>query len=95
MDGAIMNLLPAVLFNHEILDPEISVFCARDPEFVQAEQRFHEAAQQIQELVGLDQYDTFEKTFTRYLYRTADLYYLYGLGLRQEILQALGHAGLF
>ncbi len=90
-----MNLLPAVLFNHEILDPEISVFCARDPEFVQAEQRFHEAAQQIQELVGFDQYDTFEKIFTRYLYRTADLYYLYGLGLRQEILQALGHAGSF
>ncbi|MEH2937609.1 hypothetical protein [Lawsonibacter sp. JLR.KK007] len=84
-----MNTLPSIFLN-DTIDAEIEAFCASDPEFVQAEQDFKEIARQIAQLVGFDWYDAFEKRFTKYMYRTSDLYYLYGLGLRQDILRAMG-----
>ena len=83
-----MNMLPS-LFLNDTIDAEIEAFCASDPEFAKIEQAFYETANQIAKLVGRDLYDTFEKGFVKYINRTADLYYLYGLGLRQEVLQAL------
>ncbi|MCI8436954.1 MAG: hypothetical protein HFF40_10880 [Lawsonibacter sp.] len=84
-----MNTLPSIFLN-DTIDAELEAFCASDPEFVQAEQDFKEIARQIAQLVGFDRYDAFEKRFTKYMYRTSDLYYLYGLGLRQDILRAMG-----
>lgn len=88
-----MNALPSLLLHNDDLEAQLESFCANDPEFASAKEQFYETANQIAHLVGFDLYDTFEKGFSQYLYRTADLYYLFGLGLRQEILQALGTGG--
>ena len=84
-----MNSLPSLFLNDTIVT-EIEAFCASDPEFMRAEEQFYEIANQIAKLAGFDLYNAFEKGFSKYIMRTADLYYLYGLGLRQEILQNLG-----
>ncbi|NBI10430.1 hypothetical protein D1641_10470 [Colidextribacter sp. OB.20] len=87
-----MNILPSLFLNNAIVT-EIESFCASDPEFMRAQQEFYKITDQIETLASPDLYDAFEKGLWAYLYRTADLYYLYGLGLRQEILQTLGTGG--
>ena len=88
-----MNSLPS-LFLNDTIDDEIEAFCASDPEYHKAKQGFYEIADQIEKLTDPSLYDAFEKSLWDYLYRTADLYYLYGLGLRQEVLQAIGGQSL-
>ena len=87
-----MNTLPS-LFLNDTIDDEIEAFCASDPEFMHTKQEFYKITDQIETLASPDLYDAFEKGLWAYLYRTADLYYLYGLGLRQEVLQAIGAGG--
>ena len=87
-----MNTLPSLFLNNAIVT-EIESFCASDPEFMRAQQEFNKITDQIETLASPDMYDAFEKGLWAYLYRTADLYYLYGLGLRQEILRTLGTGG--
>ena len=87
-----MNALPS-LFLNDTIDAEIESFCASDPEFMRAKQEFYKITDQIETLASPDLYDAFEKGLWAYLYRTADLYYLYGLGFRQEVLQTLSAGG--
>ena len=84
-----MNTLPSIFLN-DTIDAEIEAFCASDPEFVSAKEQFYAAAHEIAELVSRDLYDAFETSFGAYWTRASDLYYLYGLGLRQDILRAMG-----
>lgn len=83
-----MNTLPS-LFLNDTIDAEIEAFCASDLELLSRKQQFYTAAHEIAELVGHDLYDAFETSLGAYWSRASDLYYLYGLGLRQEILQVL------
>ena len=83
-----MNTLPS-LFLNDTIDAEIEAFCAGDPEFVSAKEQFYSIANEIAKLAGRDLYDAFETSLGAYWTRASDLYYLYGLGLRQEILGAL------
>ena len=87
-----MNSLPSLFLNDTIVT-EIETFCASDPEFMRTKQEFYKITDQIETLASPDLYNAFEKGLWAYLYRTADLYYLYGLGLRQEILQTIGMGG--
>ena len=87
-----MNALPSLFLNDTIVT-EIESFCASDPEFMRAKQEFYKITDQIEMLASPDLYDAFEKGLWAYLYRTADLYYLYGLGFRQEVLQTLSAGG--
>lgn len=86
------NNLKTLFLDNLELDNEIAAFLAQDPEFVRAEREFYAAAQEIAQAAGYEPYDRFERRLGRYLSRLSDLYYLFGLGLRQEILQAMGAA---
>ena len=87
-----MNALPSLFLNNAIAT-EIESICASAPEFIRAQQEFYKITEQIETLASPDLYDAFEKSLWTYLYRTANLYYLYGLGLRQDILRTLGTGG--
>jgi len=50
------------------------------------------AAAALRARLGKD-YDDFEETLNRHLAQYAKAYYLFGVGLRQEVLSALGLAG--
>ena len=84
-----MNTLPSLFLNETVIE-NIEEFCASDPELAKTKQGFYKIADQIEELAGPGLYDAFEKSLWAYLSRTADLYYLYGLGLRQEVLRTIG-----
>ncbi len=85
-----MNMLPSLFLENDILDAELEAFCDNDPKYLKAKQQFYETAEEVFRRVGFDLYDAFERSFNAYLYRTADLYYLFGLGFRQELLRAIG-----
>ena len=85
-----MNTLPSLFLENDAIDAEMEAFCRSDPEYLEMKQRFDEASEEIAKLVGFNVYDAFERSFWDYFFHTANLYYLFGLGLRQEILQAMG-----
>ena len=80
------------LDNPEI-DEAIKRFYEQDPEYLRIKEEFYETAHEIAKIVGFDLYDRFEQRFGIYVARSSDIYYLFGLGLRQEVLSALGQAG--
>ncbi len=85
-----MNLILPLFLENEAIDDRIEEFCNSDPKYLEARQQFYEAQDELAERIGPGLYDAFERSFNIYLNRTADLYYLFGLGFRQEILRALG-----
>ena len=82
-------ILKTLFLDSPNLDEKIVSFLAQDPEFVQAEQEFYETAHEIAQLVGFERYDRFERRLGRYTARLSAIHYLFGLGLRQEVLRAL------
>ena len=87
-----MNVLPSLFLTDIVID-EIEAFCASNPEYHEIKPGFYKIAGQIEKPADPGLYDAFEKSLWAYLYRTADLYYLYGLVLRQEVLRSLGAGG--
>ena len=85
-----MNTRLETLFCENLhIEEEINAFLAQDPKLAQAEQEFYETAHEIAGLAGFELYDLFERRLGAYLNRLSDLYYLFELGLRQDILQGM------
>lgn len=86
MDQTILQTL--FLDNLEI-SAELAKFCDTIPEYVQAEQAFKQAARELEACIGYERYDRFESILTRHLACEVRASYLFGLGLRQEILRGM------
>ena len=71
------------------LKEEIEAFCAKDPEYLEVKREFYEVAHEIAKMAGFELYNRFETRLGSYLGCSNDLYYLFGLGLRQDIISAL------
>ena len=76
------------LDNPELVE-RIEAFCSQDPEYLKLRQEFYETAHEIAEIVGFEQYSKFESRFGLYISCVNDLYYRFGLGLRQGVFTAL------
>ena len=88
-----MNSILSTLFlDNPYLPDQVYAFCNQLPEFQEAERAYEEEAEKLRAQLG-PAFDTFEETFTWYLARYVHTYYLFGLGLRQEVLSALQQAG--
>ena len=83
------DTLKMLFLDNPDIDEAIMKFCAQNPEYLKIKQAFYETAQEIAEIAGFDLYDRFERRFHLYLAQSNDIYYLYGLGLRQEVILAL------
>jgi len=79
----------ALFVDNPELQKHIREFCLQDPEYVKRRREFYEAAHEVAEIVGYDLYERFEERFSLYMARSYDIYYLFGLGLRQDIISAL------
>lgn len=84
-----MNSLSALLLNNDALDAELEAFCNNDPEYQKRKQHFYDLLDEIAPHINCD----LENAVNAYLFRTADLYYLFGLGFRQELLRTIGADG--
>ena len=85
-----MNDILYTLFQDNLeLPGKVYEFCKENPEFRQAEQEFEAISEQIAEKLGRELYFDFENAQSWYMARLVNAYYLFGLGLRQEVLTAL------
>ena len=60
------------------------------PGFQEAKQTYHALAEQIQSIVGYDLYNQYFAQLMRYTNYEAQAYYSLGLGLREDVVKALG-----
>lgn len=85
-----MNTILNTLFlDNPYITEQVFAFCNSLPEFRAAEQAFRAAEQELEERLGSDFANRFDEAQSRYLARLVEGYYLFGLGLRQEVLSAL------
>ena len=83
------TILQTLFLKNPYLPEQIYTFCSQLPEFRKAEQDYEASAAELRARLGDKDYDTFEETFSWYLAQYSKAYYLFGLGLRQEVLSAL------
>ena len=89
-----MNDILYTLFQDNTeLPGKICEFCKKDAEFCQAEREFEAISKQVAEKLGRELYFDFESAQSWYMAKLVNAYYLFGLGLRQEVLSALDRAG--
>ena len=88
-----MNMILYKLFqDNPGLAGEVAKFCRTVPGYQTAEADFASQADQISRLVGPECYLPFEAAMNAQLAYEARAYYLFGLGLRRELLSALREA---
>ena len=83
------NILNALFLDNPYLPEQVAAFCKTLPEYRAAERAFRATERELEERLGSDFADRFDEAQSRYLARLVEAYYLFGLGLRQELLSAL------
>lgn len=85
-----MNDILYTLFQDNTeLPGKICEFCKQNAEFCQAEREFEAISEQVAEKLGRELYCEFESVQSWYMAKLVNAYYLFGLGLRQEVISAL------
>ena len=88
-----MNPILYTLFeDNPELPREAAKFCRTVPGYQQAEADFFRLAEEVRRLLGTDFYLAFEQGMNAHQAYEVRAHYLFGLGLRREVLDALGRA---
>lgn len=87
------DILSTLFLDNPYIPEQACAFCNQLPEFQKAEQDYAALAEKVRARLGSAEYADFEETLNWYLAQYVHAYYLFGLGLRQELLSALGQAG--
>jgi len=83
------DILSTLFLDNPYLPEQISAFCDTLPEYRKAEQEYQTAQQEMLNRLGYDAFSDFEQVQSNYMAQLVHAYYLFGLGLRQELLSAL------
>ena len=84
------DLLAELLWDNEEIHHAATELCCSFPGYLEAKREYDEAAKKIRSLVGFELYDLFLTRLNNCNSYEVRAYYSLGLGLRGEILQALG-----
>ena len=96
--------IDSLFCNNPDLSHQIYTYCKANPEFMEAEAEYDALLQSLEQNLGYARMQEIEDCFLRYSARLQEIedcflrysarlvqaYYLFGLGLRQEVLWALG-----
>ena len=80
--------LKMLFVDNPYIAEQVCAFCKTLPEFREAERAFNAISEQIAEKLGNDLYFNLENAQSWYMAKLVNAYYLFGLGLRQEVLAA-------
>ena len=83
------SILQTLFLDNPEIPGEIASFCSSIPEYVQAEQEYNRVTAELMNLIGYERYSEFESALTGHLSCEVRAYYLFGLGLRREILEGI------
>ena len=83
------TILNALFLDNPYIPEQVAAFCKTLPEYREAERAYREAEQELEDRLGYEVLNRFDEAQSRYMARLVQAYYLFGLGLRQEVLSAL------
>ena len=83
------TILQTLFLDNPEIPVEIAKFCNTLPEYVQAEQDYNRAAQELRELIGFERYSAFESVLNWHLRCELQACYLFGLGLKKDIISGI------
>lgn len=86
------NILNTLFLDNPYLPERVAAFCETLPEYRAAEREYRAAERELEARLGYESFNRFDEAQSRYLARLVEAYYLFGLGLRQELLSALAGA---
>lgn len=84
------TILNTIFLDNPYLPERVCAYCNTLPEFREAEREYRAAELELEKLLGYEALNRFDEAQSRYMARLVQAYYLFGLGLRQELLSALG-----
>lgn len=84
------NLLVQLFWDPEEISKRADLFCETLPGYHAAKQQYEETMGKMQEILGYDLYDQLLTHITQYTNYEVYSHYFFGLGLRQELVKALG-----
>ena len=84
------DILKTLFLDNPYIPEQFYTFCCQQPEFQAAERAYEEAINRLRLRLGAEEVNDFDETLTWYLNQYLHVYYLFGLGIRQEVLSALG-----
>ena len=80
------TILQTLFLDNPEIPAEIARFCDSLPEYVQAEREYNRISRELMEFIGYERYSRFEEALNWHLAAENRAYYLFGLGLRRELL---------
>ncbi len=83
------TILQTLFLDNPEIPAEISSFCDSLPEYVQADREYAKATQELIDLIGFERYSRFETVLGWHFALENRAYYLFGLGLRRDILESI------
>ena len=84
------DLLVELLWRNAEIDEAAEHLCQSLPGFSAAKQAYDDLSEQLRAAAGHDLYDRYFSQLIRYTGYEVQAYYSLGLGLREDVLQALG-----
>lgn len=84
------TILQTLFLDNPEIPVEIARFCDSIPEYVQAEREYDRAVRELETLIGYERYSQFEEAVNSRLSCEVRASYLFGLGLRKQLLTGLG-----
>lgn len=84
------DLLVGLLWRNAEIDEAADHLCQSLPGFSAAKQAYDDLSEQLRAAAGHDLYDRYFSQLIRYTGYEVQAYYSLGLGLREDVLQALG-----
>ena len=84
------GIVESVFSDNPNLPHKIYTYCKSIPEYSEAKRDYENMLGALEAQLGYERMQQVEDCFVRYLSQLAHVYYLFGLGLRQEVLWALG-----
>ena len=86
------TILQTFFLDNPEIPGEIAKFCETLPEYVQAEREYSKAVQELLALIGYERFSRFEEALNNHLSYEVRAHYLFGLGLRRELLAGIAGA---
>ena len=83
------HILNTLFLDNPYLPEQVHAYCNTLPEFREAEREYRAVEQELEDRLGYETSSRLEEIQSNYMARLVQAYYLFGLGLRQEVLSAL------
>ena len=84
------SILHTLFVNNPELNEALERFCRSDPDYLRAQTEYEKMAQKLEQILGYQAYCAYEECLNAYAAKENRACYLFGLGLREEVLRGLG-----